>query len=155
MLQLQNRLPFSAVYPPCLAHPGNEVTKGVFTAAETIPPAKQRSAPAVKKLILIATGFVFLAGGSYFLNATHGQSSEDVPHRVGLIDVGYVFSKYDKLKFLQAEMNAEVQKERDNLNAKVKKIKQLQEEIKEFNDGTPEYTTRDARLTKLISEIET
>lgn len=109
----------------------------------------------MKKLILIATGFVFLAGGSFFLNATHGQSNDDMPHRVGLIDIGYVFSKYEKLKYLQLEMNAEVQAERDKMSAKVKKIKELQEELKTFNDGTPEYTTRDARVTKMISELET
>src|SRR5579864_2859613 len=48
-----------------------------------------------RKLILTATGFLCLAGGTYFLGTSWGQDkkppAEDVPHRVGLIDMGYVF----------------------------------------------------------------
>lgn len=109
----------------------------------------------MKKLILIATGFVFLAGGSYFVSATHGQSAEDIPHRVGLIDIGYVFTNYEKLKYLQAEMQAEVQTERNKLNKKIDSIKQLQAELKDLHEGTPEYTQRDSKLTKMMADIET
>ncbi len=109
----------------------------------------------MKKLILIATGFVFLVGGPCFVSATQAQTKEDVPHRVGLIDMGYVFSKYEKLKYLQQEMQAEVQTERNNLNKKVERIKELQLQIKDYNEGSPDYVKRDSQLTKLMAEIKT
>ena len=67
----------------------------------------------MRKLILTATGIVCLAGGSFFLSdayprAPSKDAAEDVPHRVGLIDMGYVFEHYEKVKYLSEEMNIEL-----------------------------------------------
>jgi outer membrane protein len=112
----------------------------------------------VKKLILIATGFVCLAGGSYFLANTWGAPqapAEEVPHRVGLIDIGYIFQNYEKLKHMAEEQKADEQAENAKLAAKYKKIQELAEELKSYNEGTPEFTARENKLTRMGSEFET
>jgi Skp family chaperone for outer membrane proteins len=111
----------------------------------------------VRKLILTATGFLFLAGGSYFLSATRGapkDPAEDVQHRVGLIDIGHIFQNYDKVKYLNEELDAEFKLEAEKFKAKMKKGQDLQEEIKSFKEGTSEFATREAKLLKLAGELE-
>ncbi len=113
----------------------------------------------MRKLILTATGFLCLAGGTYFLGNTWGQdkkpAAEDVPHRVGLIDIGYVFEHYEKVKYLSEEMNIELKETQQKLEAKAKRGWDMQEQIKEYNEGSADYTTLDTKIVKLAAELET
>jgi Skp family chaperone for outer membrane proteins len=121
----------------------------------------QRSVPAVRKLILTATGLLCLAGGSYVLSDAWGQEkrpakepAEDVPHRVGLIDVGYVFAKYEKLKYDREELMAEAKEVEAKLKAKQKKGLELTEEMREFAEDSPDFESRRARLVKMSTDFE-
>jgi len=113
----------------------------------------------VRKLILTATGLLCLAGGALLLNTSAGQErkapTDDTPHRVGLIDIGYVFSKYDKLKFELEELRAEAKEEDDKLKAKVKRGNELQAQMKELSEGSPDYMTLETKITALFSDVET
>jgi Skp family chaperone for outer membrane proteins len=112
----------------------------------------------VKKLILIATGFICLAGGSYFLAASSGAPqapAEEVPHRVGLIDMNYVFQNYDKLKELAEEHKAKLMAEEAKFKNKATKIQELQAELRELSEGSPEFTARETKLTRMASEFKT
>jgi Skp family chaperone for outer membrane proteins len=134
---------------------------GVFTSdgGDSIGYAKECTA--VRRLILTATGFLCLAGGSYFLSNTWGapketkEPSDDPPHRVGLIDVGYIFGKYDKLRAEIDELQAEAKTERDKLSAKVQRLKELQAQMKDLTEGSPDFAELDAKYTTLGSEVET
>jgi outer membrane protein len=119
--------------------------------------AQQRSASAVRKLILTATGFVCLAGISYFIGTAAGQNGKeaaDGPHKVGLIDIGHIFNNYDKLKMLREEFTADLQDSENQAKAKVQRIQELQKEMKQFNEGTPEYAQREKDFAKLTSDYE-
>ena len=113
----------------------------------------------MRKLILTATGIVCLAGGSFFLSATRGappkETTEDVPHRVGLIDIGYVFEHYEKLKYLNVEITEEMKEAQAKFTDKAKKGQEMQEKIKEFNEGSADYTALENKLVKLAAEMET
>src|SRR5258708_316412 len=93
--------------------------------------AQQRSAPAARKLVLTATGIICLAGTSYFFSTAWGQAGrkeaavDDVPHRIGLIDINYVMQNYDKLKVLREEFSAEGQAEQEKWVAKRKRFQDL------------------------------
>lgn len=115
----------------------------------------------MRKLILTATGFICLAGTSYFFSTAWGQAgrkesaaTEDVPHRIGLIDINYVMQNYDKLKVLREEFSAEGQAEQEKWTAKAKRFKELAAEMKDFQEGTPEFTARQNKLDKLGAELE-
>jgi len=121
----------------------------------------QRSAPAVKKLILTATAFLCLAGGSYLLSTGWGQekrpareAAEDVPHRVGLIDISYVFQKYEKLTYEMTELSAEAKDVDAKLKAKQQKGVELQNELRDYAEDSQEYEIRRNKLLKMSSEFE-
>ncbi len=117
----------------------------------------------MRKLIFIACGFMCLAGGTYFLNAVVGQdkparnkeaAAEDVPHKIALIDMEYVFKNYEKLKYLQEEMKADLQVEDNKLKDKAKKGQQMVAELKDYKPDTPEYDARRQKIEKLDTDMK-
>lgn len=113
----------------------------------------------MRKLILTATGLVCLAGITCFLGSALGQgkkeAAEETPHRIGLIDMGYVFDNYEKLKNLREELKAEAQDREARFKVSVKKLQETGEELKALNEGTSEFTKCEQRYAKLASECET
>jgi Skp family chaperone for outer membrane proteins len=112
----------------------------------------------VRKLILTATGLVCLAGVSYFIGSAAGQggkSSDDVPHKIGLIDMGQIFNEYEKLKVLREEQTAAVQESEAKAKKFVASIQTMQADMKEFKEGTPEYTAKEQQFAKLTSDFDT
>lgn len=114
----------------------------------------------MRKLILAATGLVCLSGVSYFFSTAFGQgkgappADEAMPHKVALIDMGYVFNEYEKLKELQEDFNAEQQKAEADAKRRIDVIKGKQEEIKTFKQGSQEYIEREKDLLKYMSDFE-
>jgi outer membrane protein len=112
----------------------------------------------VRKLILAATGFVCLVGVSYFIGTASGQNggkvADDAPHKIGLIDIEYIFDNYDKFKILKEEQVAELQDLDAEFKKKAQVIQAAQQEMRTFNEGTPEYTLREQKLTKQIADFE-
>jgi Skp family chaperone for outer membrane proteins len=116
----------------------------------------------VRKLILTATGCMCLAGATYFLNSVAGQektahkeaAAEEIPHRVALIDMEYVFTKYEKLKYLQEELNAEIKEEESKFKAKAKRGQEMVAELKDFKSDTPEYDARRQKIEKLDTDLK-
>jgi len=114
----------------------------------------------VRRLMLIAAGFLCLAGGSYFLSAAWGQgkkdgAAEDVPHRIGLIDMIYVLDNYEKSKYDREELKAAAQEAQAKLDAKRKNGQELQAQLKTFAEGSPEFEQRLAHLRRLEAEFKT
>lgn len=112
----------------------------------------------MRKLILAATGLICLAGGSHFLSATRAapkEPADDAPHRVGLIDIGYVFEHYEKLKYLNEEITIDMKDAQAKFTAKAKKGQDMQEQLKQLNEGSADYTALENKLIKLAAELET
>ena len=114
----------------------------------------------MKRMILTATALVFLAGGSYLARSTWGfpnrdnKEADETPHRVGLIDLSYVFQNYDKVKQINDEMQESAQAKQAELSELVKRIKAEQAEIKEFAEGSEEYQKRDKKITQMAAQFE-
>lgn len=110
----------------------------------------------MKRTILTAAMLTFLAGGPDLARDARGAGKEDdTPHRVGLIDVNYVFEHYDKLKLEIEDLKAKAQEEENRLRGLAKKYQEMGEELKAFADGSQERSAREAKLTKMAAEIET
>lgn len=112
----------------------------------------------MRKLILTATGLVCLAGVSYFIGNASGENGASAPaeaHRIGLIDIGHIFNEYDKLKVLREEFQGDWQASEGQAKDQVQKIQQLQQEMKQLGEGTPEFTKREKQLATLTSEYDT
>jgi len=125
--------------------------------SETNSTAQQRSASAVRKLILAATGLVCLTGVSYFIGTAVGEggrAAEDVPTKIGLIDTAYIFSNYEKLKVLQQGLKDEQQEMAADLQKKSQALRALAEEARQFKEGEPEYAAREQKYTSMASQFE-
>lgn len=112
----------------------------------------------MRKLILTATGLVCLTGVSYFIGTAagvDGSAAPPAPHKVGLIDIGHIFNEYDKLKILREEFTADLQQSETEAKTKVGKIQSLQQEMKQFAEGTPEFAGREKQLANLTSDYDT
>ena len=116
----------------------------------------------MRKLILTATGCICLAAGAYFLDTVSGQdktprkeaAAEEIPHRIALIDVEYVFKNYDKLKYLEEELKAELKEEEEKFKEKAKKGQQMVAELKDYKPDTPEYDARRQKIEKLDTDMK-
>jgi Skp family chaperone for outer membrane proteins len=116
----------------------------------------------VKKLILTATGFVCLAGGTYFLTAAWGQdkarkeaaADDAVPHRIGVIDIDFIFQNYDKVKVESEELNAEAQQMDEKIKSMQRSGQDQFQEFKELKEGSPEKKAKEDKLNLLGAQIE-
>ena len=116
----------------------------------------------MRKLILTATGFVCLAGGTYFMTAAWGQESskarkeapaaDDAPHRIGVVDIDFIFENYTKVKVELEELKAEVQQTEEKLKAMQRNGQELFEEFKTLKEGTPERKAKEEKLTMLQAQ---
>lgn len=116
----------------------------------------------MRKLILTATGFVCLAGGTYFMTAASGQdkvrreapaaAADDAPHRIGVVDVEYIFEKYDKVKVEFEEIKADIQQTDEKLKGMQRNGQELFEELKTLKEGTPEHKAKQERLNLIQAQ---
>ncbi|MBS0263233.1 MAG: OmpH family outer membrane protein [Planctomycetes bacterium] len=112
----------------------------------------------MRKLILTATGFVFLTGATYLLSPASGQDraaksapAEDpsAPHRIGVIDVDYIWEKYDKVKVELEELKAEIQATEEKLKTMQRNGQEAFEEYKTLKDGTAEKKAKEEKLNQM------
>lgn len=114
----------------------------------------------MKRLILTAAALLFLAGGSYLAHSVGAQEkknreADESPHRVGLIDMNYVFQNYEKWKYLKEDLQAKQQEEQNRLREFAKKIQEVQAELKQFDEGSDEFQKRDRKFTQMAAQYET
>ena len=116
----------------------------------------------MKKLILTATGCLCLAGSAYFLNSVVGQdkaarkeaAAEELPHKIALIDMAYVFKNYDKTKYQEEDWKALAQEEENKLKAKFKRGQDMELELKDFKPDSPEFDARRQKIDKLAQDLQ-
>lgn len=116
----------------------------------------------MRKLILTATGCICLAAGAYFLDTVVGQEkgprkeegAEQIPHKIALIDMEYVFKNYEKLKYFQEELKSAAQEDRNILQKKFKKGQELAAELKDYKQDTPEYDAKVQKIQKLETDLK-
>jgi len=119
----------------------------------------------VKKLILSASSIACLAamlslGSTAWSEPGKGApreaSAEDNrPHKVGLIDMAYVFKKYKKFDALREDLKATIGDSEIEAKNMAEKIKQLQGEMKTMKEGTPDFDAKEKQLASLSAQFET
>jgi outer membrane protein len=76
------------------------------------------------------------------------------PSRVGLIDMAHVFKNYEKFKTLRDDLKTEITASDNQAKAMAGKIKTVQDELKTFNEGSPEFLAKEKELAGLASDFE-
>ncbi len=115
----------------------------------------------MKRLIVSAAAVALLAGllSKAWTQNPSARSGGARPAatsgaKVGLIDMAYVFKNYSKFEALREDLKAEMQRSDEKARAMAQNIRKLQEELKQFQDGSPEYVAREKQLTELTADFE-
>ncbi len=110
----------------------------------------------MKKYIATTAAVAVLCVVSIFQPAFGQQTAEPaLPHKVGVIDMAYLFKNYKKFETLREDLKVEIQKSDQDAKRKAEQIKGLQEQMKQFKEGTPEYLDFEKRLAGSVAEFET
>ncbi len=114
----------------------------------------------MKKIILSTSVVVCMIGLGLVLNNAWGQNAtkaaatEAIPHKVGLIDMAFLFSKYTKFEALRNDLKAEIEAADGELKGRLEKIKGLQAEMKELVPNSPQFIAREKQITELAGAAE-
>lgn len=115
----------------------------------------------MKKLILTAAGFLCLAGATYVVAFAAGDdknrkdaADEGAPHRIGVVDIEYIFEKYDKVKAEFEDLKGQAQQQEDTLKAMQKRGQELVEELKSLKEDTPEFKAKQEKLYQYQAQFE-
>jgi Skp family chaperone for outer membrane proteins len=133
---------------------------------QNVQPAQQRSASAVKKIISSASAVAVLAGILSLGNTVWSQSAkpareakaaaaESRPHKVGLIDMAYVFKNYKKFEYLREDLKAQIAESELQAKQMAEEIKGLQAEMKELKEGSDQFSAKEKKLAELSAKFET
>lgn len=109
----------------------------------------------MKKNIAWVSVVVVVAGLAFANPApAQNQPAVEMPHKVGLIDMAYVFKNYKKFEAEREDLKAEIAKTDEIAKRKAEEIKGLQAQLKEFKEGTPDYTAAEKAFLKATTEFE-
>ena len=117
----------------------------------------------MKKLIVSASVIALLAGvlaltGDAFSqqkgSEAAGAPAANIPHKVGLIDMAFVFKSYLKFESLREELKVEIAESEDKAKQMQKDIADGQQQLKQFTEGAPEYTKVEKQLVQKAADFE-
>jgi len=103
---------------------------------------------------VIGLGWAFSTAWGQGQGTTTKAVADTTPHKIGLIDMAFLFSKYDKFEALRADLKGEIETADAQLKARLGKIKALQEEMKQLEPSKKEYTDREKRITEEAAAAE-
>lgn len=85
-----------------------------------------------------------------------GASAADAPHKVGLIDMAYVFNNYDKFKAMQQGLQEEFKKAQAKAQGTVEDIKKLNAQLQggTLKPDSPEYKQIEQQSIRLQTELQ-
>lgn len=114
----------------------------------------------MKKIIACAALAIGLATCSTWAVTAQSRSGGDkqpssAPHKIAVIDMGYIFENYDKFKALSDDLKAEMAQINQQARKKAQKIKSLQQQLKSLNEDSPDYRQREQELTQKMSDFQT
>lgn len=117
----------------------------------------------MKKLIVTASVIALLAGvlaltGDAFSQQKDreaaGAPAANIPHKVGLIDMAYVFKNYRKFESLREELKVEIAESEEKAKTMQKEIAEGQQQLKNYMEGAPEYTKVEKQLVQKAADFE-
>jgi Skp family chaperone for outer membrane proteins len=109
---------------------------------------KKIAATSVAALVL--SGLMTLAWGQ----GTTKTAPTALPHKVGLVDVGYIFSKYQKFADLKAEWTTDLKQREADLQRSVEALNSKRAQLKELEKGSAGYAELEKEILQTAFELE-
>ena len=112
------------------------------------------------KHILMMTAAVLIATSvlpvdSCWIEQAQAQQSAAAPHKVGLIDMAYIFKNYKKFEVLREDLKQEIQRTDQQAQQTAKGIQQKQQQLKELEEGSAAYRNLEQQIAKMDSDFQT
>lgn len=110
----------------------------------------------MKKNIATTAAVAVLSVAS-ILHPAFGQEAAEkaIPHKVGVIDMAYLFKNYKKFDTLREDLKTEIQSSDQDAKRRAEQVKSLQEQMKNYKEGTPEFIELEKQLAGGVAEFET
>lgn len=118
----------------------------------------QRSAVTVRKFSLLAAAAAIL-GTLVILNPVPAQqpaadpAAAAAPHKIGLIDMAFIFKNYDKFKAQTEALKKEAEAAEAEAQKTIQQGQELQKSLTSFTQGSKEYTEVESKLIDLQSKL--
>ncbi len=76
-------------------------------------------------------------------------------HKVGLIDMAYVFKNYKKFEAMREDLKVEISKSEEEAKEMATQIQAIQGKMKQLQEGSPEFTAMEKELASQSADFET
>lgn len=124
--------------------------------APSVRPTLAMECPTVTKFAVIACLTAAVVASLVYAPPITAQTGAAGPGKVGLIDMAYVFSEYDKFEALQADLKNEAKQIDESFKAKMKQMEQVQKQLAsgQFAAGSPEAKKLESDLITMQTDFQ-
>lgn len=103
-------------------------------------------------LALFVTGVGCIVGNAW---AKPGdETREEIPHKIGLIDINYLFNHYEKFTMMREELQAEAKDEEGKMRSEVERLQSMQKQLKDFENGSKDFLNKEREITELTVKLQ-
>ena len=107
----------------------------------------------MKRVSLFLLAVAVLATNSP-ARAQNKKTPQATPSSIGLIDIAHVFQEYDKFEDLRNDLQAALDQSEAEGQPKADHLKKMQQELKNYTVGSPEYEQKEKAFRVAKSEFE-
>lgn len=109
----------------------------------------------MKRIINSVLAFAILTGSFTYIQTASAQAKPAAqPHKVGLIDMAYVFQEYEKFKVLRLDLKSDIEKSDTKAKSFMTQSQKLQAQLKELKAGSAEYIRYEKQLVDLKGDFD-
>ena len=110
-------------------------------------------------VIALLAGVLALTGDAWSQQGKKEDSAAaaaatNIPHKVGLIDMAFVFKNYKKFETLREDLKVEIAQSEEQAKEMQKEIVEYQQKLKDLKEGGAEYTKLEQQAVKKAAEFE-
>lgn len=109
----------------------------------------------MKRIITSAIAFAILTGSfTTTVSAQGAKPRTEMPHKVGLIDMAYVFQEYTEFKMLRENLKSEIERSEAKAKQFMAQSQTLQAKLKEAKDGSDLQMQTEKQLLQLKADFD-
>jgi outer membrane protein len=92
---------------------------------------------------------------SAFSQQGAGAPVADSPHKIGVIDMAFLFKNYKKFEALREDLKTEIEARDQEAKRKAENVKNLQEQMQTFKEGSENYLELEKQIAGAVADFET
>lgn len=111
----------------------------------------------MRKIVIWSTLVGILVISTFTLDTVRGQGAApaaSAPHKVGLIDMAYVFKEYKKFEAIREGIKQDLEGKQQQFQQMQKRLQGIQSELKLLKEGSPEYGAREKEFLREKGDYE-